>query len=73
MLIEVEALELAVLLDAQPDESVHELRQREGDRRRVDDGRDGGEQLVTLLLEDGERVRVPLDRIKKAHLVFRWD
>jgi ribosome maturation factor RimP len=33
---------------------------------------DGGEAVVTLVLEDGEEIRVPLDRIEKAHLVFRW-
>ena len=34
---------------------------------------EGGETLVSLLLKEGERVRIPLDRIQKAHLVFRWD
>jgi ribosome maturation factor RimP len=33
----------------------------------------GGEIMVALLLENGERVRIPLDRIQKAHLVYRWD
>lgn len=33
---------------------------------------DGGEAMVTLRLEDGEEIRIPLDRIDKAHLVFRW-
>jgi ribosome maturation factor RimP len=32
-----------------------------------------GEAVVALLLEDGERVLIPLDRIQKAHLVYRWD
>ena len=35
--------------------------------------KDGGEAVVALLLEDGEEVRIPLDRIDTAHLVFRWD
>jgi ribosome maturation factor RimP len=34
---------------------------------------EGGETVVALLLETGERVRIPLDRIQKAHLVYRWD
>jgi ribosome maturation factor RimP len=34
---------------------------------------EGGEAVVALLLEDGERVLIPLDRIQKAHLVYRWD
>lgn len=34
--------------------------------------RDGGEVMVALLLKDGEEIRIPLDRIHKAHLVFRW-
>jgi len=34
---------------------------------------EGGEALVALLLENGERVRIPLDRIQKAHLIYRWD
>jgi ribosome maturation factor RimP len=32
-----------------------------------------GEALVSLRMEDGEEVEVPLDRIQKAHLVYRWD
>ena len=35
--------------------------------------KDGGEAVVALLLDDGEEVRIPLDRIDTAHLVFRWD
>ena len=34
---------------------------------------EGGETLVSLLLKEGERVRIPLDRIQKAHLIFRWN
>jgi ribosome maturation factor RimP len=34
---------------------------------------EGGEALVSLRLEDGEEVEIPLDRIEKAHLVYRWD
>jgi ribosome maturation factor RimP len=34
---------------------------------------EGGKATVALLLEDGERVRIPLDRIQKAHLIYRWD
>jgi ribosome maturation factor RimP len=33
---------------------------------------DGGPR-VTLLMDDGEEITVPLDRIQQAHLVFRWD
>ncbi len=34
---------------------------------------DQGEPVVVLLLDDGEQLRIPLDRIKKAHLIYRWD
>jgi ribosome maturation factor RimP len=34
---------------------------------------EGGEAIVALLLENGDRVRIPLERIQKAHLIFRWD
>ncbi len=34
---------------------------------------DEGTPLVSLRLEDGEEVQIPLDRIEKAHLVYRWD
>ena len=34
---------------------------------------DGGVAIVTLLLEDGEQLRIPLERIQKAHLIYRWD
>jgi len=33
----------------------------------------GGESQVGLLLDHDRRVLVPLERIKKAHLVYRWD
>ncbi len=33
----------------------------------------GGEASAALLLEGGERVRIPLSRIRSAHLLFRWD
>ena len=29
--------------------------------------------IVALLLDDGEEVRVPLEKIQKAHLIYRWD
>ena len=32
-----------------------------------------GEAMVGLVLETGERIRIPLDRIQKAHLIYRWD
>jgi len=32
-----------------------------------------GNAFVALSLENGEGVRIPLDRIQKAHLMFRWD
>lgn len=44
----------------------------EGDLLGLEDG-EGGETMVSLLLEDGERIRIPLGRIQKAHLIFRWD
>jgi len=28
---------------------------------------------VTLLMDDGEEIRIPLNGIQQAHLVFRWD
>jgi ribosome maturation factor RimP len=34
---------------------------------------EGGEALVALRLDDGEEVRIPMGRILKAHLIFRWD
>jgi ribosome maturation factor RimP len=34
---------------------------------------DDGEPQVVLLLEGGEQVRIPLARIRMAHLVYRWD
>ena len=34
---------------------------------------EGGEAMVVLLLDNGERVRIPLDRIQKANLIFRWN
>ena len=33
----------------------------------------GGAPVVVLLLEDGESVRIPLERIQKAHLIYRWE
>ena len=34
---------------------------------------DGGKREVALLLDGGERIQVPLDRVQKAHLMYRWD
>jgi ribosome maturation factor RimP len=34
---------------------------------------EGGKSVALLLLENGEAVRIPLDRIQKAHLIYRWD
>lgn len=34
---------------------------------------EGGSAVVALLLRSGERVRIPMDRIQKAHLIYRWD
>jgi ribosome maturation factor RimP len=34
---------------------------------------EGGGAAALLLLEDGETIRIPLDRIQKAHLLYRWD
>ncbi len=44
----------------------------EGDLLGLEAGEDG-EPSVALLLDDGEKIRIPLDRIQKAHLVYRWD
>jgi hypothetical protein len=33
---------------------------------------EGGALFVSLLLEDGQKARLPLEKIQKAHLVFRW-
>ena len=43
----------------------------EGDLLGLED--EEGQAVVTLLLNDGEQVRIPLDRIQKAHLLYRWD
>ncbi len=43
----------------------------EGELLKVEES-EGGPQ-VTLLMDNGEEIRVPLDRIQQAHLVFRWD
>jgi len=32
-----------------------------------------GAGFAVLLLESGERVRIPVDGIQKAHLVYRWE
>jgi ribosome maturation factor RimP len=32
-----------------------------------------GSPVVALLLRSGERVRIPMDRIENAHLIYRWD
>jgi ribosome maturation factor RimP len=32
-----------------------------------------GSAVVALRLRSGERVRIPTDRIEKAHLIYRWD
>jgi len=29
--------------------------------------------VVALRLDDGLEIRIPLDRIQKAHLIYRWD
>jgi ribosome maturation factor RimP len=34
---------------------------------------ESGEMTVTLLLQNGDRVRIPRDRIEGAHLVYRWE
>ena len=43
----------------------------QGDLLGLEVGEDGG-SMVALLLDDGEKIRIPLDRIQKAHLIFRW-
>ena len=44
----------------------------EGDIQGLEKDDQGG-PVVVLLLDDGEQLRIPLDRIKKAHLIYRWD
>ena len=44
----------------------------EGELLGLEDNEDG-EAVVALLLENKERIRIPLDRIQKAHLIYRWD
>jgi ribosome maturation factor RimP len=51
------------------DEGVNRL---EGELLGLEAG-DGGESRVAILLDPDRRVLVPLERIKKAHLVYRWD
>jgi ribosome maturation factor RimP len=34
---------------------------------------EGGRTAALLLLDNGETVRIPLERIQKAHLIYRWD
>ena len=43
----------------------------EGELLGVEDS--NGIPRVALLMDDGEEIRIPLDRIQQAHLVFRWD
>lgn len=43
----------------------------EGELMGLEGGGEGAE--VVLRLDDGEQVRIPLDRIQKAHLIYRWD
>lgn len=35
--------------------------------------KEDGRYLVSLRLEDGEEIEIPLERVEKANLVFRWD
>ena len=44
----------------------------EGEILGLDSGEDVSPSAI-LLLPSGERITVPLDEIKKAHLVYRWD
>lgn len=44
----------------------------EGEILGLDEG-EGEEPKAALLLPSGERVVVPLKRIRKAHLIYRWD
>ncbi len=44
----------------------------EGELLGLEDG-DGGEVAAAILLEGGERVRIPLNRVEGAHLVYRWE
>jgi ribosome maturation factor RimP len=37
------------------------------------ESREGEKPEVSLLLPSGEKVRIPLDSIQKAHLVYRWE
>ncbi|MBT8398666.1 MAG: ribosome maturation factor RimP, partial [Gemmatimonadetes bacterium] len=44
----------------------------EGDLLGLETSEEGAQQ-VALQLEDGEEIRIPLDRIQKAHLIYRWN
>ncbi len=44
----------------------------EGEILGLEEG-EGARPSVLLLLEDGEQLRIPLDRIQKAHLIYRWE
>jgi len=44
----------------------------EGELLGLEEG-EGGVAAVAILLQSGERVRIPLDRIEGAHLVYRWE
>ena len=44
----------------------------EGELLGLEEG-ERGEMDVAILLENGDRVRIPRDRIEGAHLVYRWN
>jgi ribosome maturation factor RimP len=44
----------------------------EGELLRIEET-EGGEAQVALLMDDGEEISIPLDRIQQAHLIHRWD
>jgi ribosome maturation factor RimP len=44
----------------------------EGELLGMEEG-EGGGTVVLVLLENGDRVRIPRDRIESAHLLYRWE
>jgi ribosome maturation factor RimP len=44
----------------------------EGELRGLEEG-EGGEVTVGILLHSGDLVRIPMERIESAHLVYRWE
>jgi ribosome maturation factor RimP len=47
-------------------------RRLEGELLGLEEG-ERGEMEISILLANGERIRIPRDRIEEAHLVYRWN